>query len=123
MADPTIQPRSFRRALWTPVLFLCLFLAAVAWVAVYWVIPMVQAAHDGAPADRQRVVAYGILVLVLLLFLLLVGLLASFRLSSWMFFSSEQKPTQYVDIWKEAGRRARTPASEELEEPGGDQTA
>jgi len=114
--DPIAHLRRLRRALWTPILFLSLFLAAVAAIAVYWVLPMVRAAQNGTPADRQRAVAYGVLVLILLLFLLLVGLLASFRFSTWAFFSNQRKPTQYVDIWKEAGKRAKTPDAEELEE-------
>lgn len=117
MANPQL-PRPPRPPLWAPVIFLVLFLALVGLVANYWLIPMMQLVKQGTPEQHTRAVAYGTLVLVLLLFLLLVGLMASFRLSSWFFRNTDRsQPTDYIDIWKEAGRRTASPDAKDLEDP------
>lgn len=106
---------------WAPVIFLVCFLALVGLIANYWVMPMLRAVKDGTPADRQRAVIYGTLVLILLLSLLLIGLLASFRFSAWLFRpDGTRTPTKYIDIWEESGRRVTPPTPEELEEPDHD---
>jgi uncharacterized membrane protein YbhN (UPF0104 family) len=120
VGDPIQRLRAIRRAIWTPILFLSLFLALVALISVYWVAPMVEQARSGTPADRQRAVAYGTLVLILLLFLMLLGLVASFRFATRLLRREDRKPTHYVDIWKEAGRRVRTPGPDELEDSADD---
>ena len=110
------RPR--RTITWAPVIFLLCFLAVVGLIADQWVMPMLRATRDGTPADRQRAMIYGTLVLILLLSLLLIGLLTSFRFSAWLFRpDTKAKPTPYIDIWKEAGRRVTPPTSDELEEP------
>jgi hypothetical protein len=112
------QKRPRRTISWAPVVFLVFFLALVAVIANYWVAPMLRAVRDGSPADRQRAVIYGTLVLILLLSLLLIGLLASFRFSAWLFRADgAHTPTPYIDIWEEAGRRVLPPDADELEEP------
>lgn len=108
-----------RTITWAPVIFLVCFLALVGLIANYWVMPMLRAVKDGTPADRQRAMLYGMLVLILLLSLLLIGLLASFRFSAWLFRAdSTHTPTKYIDIWEESGRRMVAPPPEDLEEPG-----
>lgn len=110
------RPR--RTITWAPVIFLVAFLALVALIANYWVVPMLRAVRDGTPADRQRAVIYGTLVLMLLLALLLIGLMASFRFSAWLFRpDGSRTATPYIDIWEEAGRRVLPPDPDELEEP------
>ena len=115
------KKRPRRTITWAPVIFLVCFLAVVGLITDQWVIPMLRAVRDGTPVDRHRAVIYGTLVLILLLSLLLIGLMASFRFSAWLFRpDARSKPTAYIDIWKEAGRRVVPPTSDELEEPKDD---
>ena len=115
------NPRKPQRAvLRASLTFLAGYLVLVALIANYWVVPMLRTSRGGTAADQQRAVIYGTLVLILLLTLLVIGLLASFRFSAWLLRTeTREQPTEYLDIWEEAGRRVTPPTAEELEGKAG----
>ena len=105
--------RSFRsgRTLWAVLLYLAGFALLLVIVTQLYLVPTLIAEHRAGvtPEQRRIMVAHSRLVMVLLLVVLVVGLLLTFRISRFFFprQAEPRKPTQYVDAWKEAGRRLK----------------
>ena len=84
-------------------------------VSHYYLLPAIAAAHNADPQRRKVLAAHATLILALFLFVLLVGLLLTFRIGRFFRPRSNKpaKPTTYVDAWAESGRRLKTPDREE----------
>ena len=103
------------RMLWGVVIYLLGFLVLILAVSRYYLIPALVAEQSATPEQRRVLVAHSWLILSLVLFVLLVGLLLTFRVSRFFFPKNREraKPTQYVDAWQEAGRRLQVEEDEE----------
>jgi hypothetical protein len=103
------------------VLFYMLgFALLLAIVSSYYLVPALIARHTALPDERRLLAANSTLILALLLFILLVGLLLTFRIGRWFFPRTRDpiQPTEYIDVWKEAGRRLKVDDDEENGEQG-----
>jgi hypothetical protein len=105
------------RTLLAVVIYLGSFGILVAVVSEYYLIPALRAKQVATP-DQQKVLAVSSrLILTVVLFVLLMGLLLTFRIGRFFFprRGEPMKPTKYVDAWQEAGRRLEVPEEEEDE--------
>lgn len=80
-------------------------------VVRYYLLPAMAAATHASPHDRQILRAQAALVLMVVLFVIFVGWLFTFRVARYFFprnRTSKRPPaTQYPDAWAEAGRRVQ----------------
>ena len=87
----------------------------IIFVSRYYLYPAMQAAGNASPKDRKLLSAHASLLLALLLFMLLVGLILTFKVGQ--FFQprkrQRQKPTNYPDAWSESARRLEVPPEDE----------
>ena len=87
--------------------FLVLFTLLLVLVNYIYVMPGLEQAKHMNHEQRRKLAANAMLVLMLLLTLLVVGLLITFRISRF-FFPRPTVPrahTKVVDAWAEAGQR------------------
>lgn len=106
-AEP-ISPRH-GRVLVRAIIFLIIFSLVLLAATRLYLLPAMAAARDAGPAERQHLQAVAILMLCVVLFVLFSGLLLTFRPGRFFFPrppTTKQKPTEYIDAWAEAGRRA-----------------
>jgi len=107
------KSRTFRsgRTLWAVLLYLVGFAVLLLIVTRFYLMPTLIAEHRAGvtPEQRRILVAHSRLVMVLLLVVLLLGLLLTFRIGRFFFprHTEPRKPTKYVDAWEEAGRRLK----------------
>jgi len=107
------KSRTFRsgRTLWAVLLYLVGFAVLLLMVTRFYLMPTLIAEHRAGvtPEQRRILVAHSRLVMVLLLLVLLLGLLLTFRIGRFFFprQTEPRKPTKYVDAWEEAGRRLK----------------
>jgi hypothetical protein len=113
MNEPSPRSRG-GRSYFRVVAFLLGFAAILVVVCFYYLFPAMEAAQQGTPRDRKTLSAVSWLVLAVVLFVLIVLLLLSFRISRFFFprASPPRSRTTYVDAWSESGKRMRTPPEE-----------
>ena len=103
------------RSVGAVLIYLVGFLLLVTFISNFYLIPATRVFGQADPQGRRLMAADAMLILTLVLFLLFVGLLMTFRVGR--FFrprrNTPNKPTKYVDAWKESGRRLKTPDSDE----------
>ena len=99
------------RTYWAVLLFLVGFGALIAFVSFYYLLPAMDAALGATPRQRRGLAAYSSLLLALVLFILFVGLMMTFRFGRFFFPRSAPPPakTKYVDAWAESGKRMSVP--------------
>jgi hypothetical protein len=99
---------------WAILAFLLAFAALTAILIWYYLVPAGQAAKVADPHGRAQLRAVSALLLAVVLFVLLVGLILTFRVGRFFFPRPPEKPakTQYVDAWAESAKRMKTPPSE-----------
>ncbi len=85
MIDPAYLRRAFRRPFWATVAFLLAFTALLSLVADYFMRPAVVAAHVATPPERRQLSAISILLLAILLIMLTLGLMLTFRIHRFFF--------------------------------------
>ena len=97
------------------LIYLVGFLLLLTLVSHFYLIPATQVYAGADPRARKLLSADATLIMMVILLLLFVGLLITFRISR--FFrprpNTPNKPTEYVDAWKEAARRLKTPDPDE----------
>ncbi len=87
--------------------FLILFAILVILASRFYLIPAMEIARRSDHAHRRLLAARSLLLMSVLLTILLVGLLMTFRISRF-FFPPQSRPrvrTKVVDAWLEAGKR------------------
>ena len=89
MTDAAHLRRAFRRAFWATLAFLLAFVALLLLIARYFMQPAVVAAHVATPPERRQLSAISILLLAILLIMLTVGLMLSFRVHRFFVPSRE----------------------------------
>jgi predicted histidine transporter YuiF (NhaC family) len=116
---PAIDRRRRRRrparSIVAVLIYLVGFVILLVMVSHYYLVPAIEATRDATHLQRKALSAYATLVLMLVLFVLLIGLLLTFKIGR--FFRPRplqpRKPTRYVDAWEESGRRLKLPEKDE----------
>jgi hypothetical protein len=101
------------RIYWATLAFLLGFALLIVVISDWYLLPALDAARQAAPAERKTLAAHARLLLAIVLFILVAGILLTFRFGR--FFLPRQrernKPTQYSDAWAESARRVEVPPS------------
>jgi hypothetical protein len=101
------------RTILSVLIFLFLFTVLLSLVSKYYIVPSIIAANQLSKTNpdelhkRHAMAANAMLVLMLMLTLLVIGLLITFRIGR-LFFPRPTAPrtrTKVVDAWAEAGKR------------------
>lgn len=98
----------YQGAVYAPVIaFLLGFTALLIFVSYFYLFPALRARQNATEPERRVLAAHALLLMAVLLFILLMGLILTFRLGR--FFLPRRRtsirPTIYPDAWAEAGRR------------------
>ena len=103
------------RTYWAVLLFFVGFAALICVVSFYYLMPAMDAALDATPKQRRGLAAYSWLLMSLVLFILFVGLMMTFRIGRFVFPRSTPPPskTTYVDAWAESAKRISVPDEED----------
>ena len=115
MATGTEPPsHRLRRVLWGSVAFVAGFSALIVIVFHYFLVPAAAAAKSADLAGKRQLSAVSMLMLVILLFIMLIGLLMTFRVRRFFQPSQSGAPTktQHIDAWAESARRMTVPPEE-----------
>jgi len=99
------------RTPWAVLLFLVGFATLIVFVSFYYLMPAMKAALSAGPSQRRHLAAHSSLLMALILLILFVGLLMTFRIGRF-FFPRSSPPaakTKYVDAWAESAKRISVP--------------
>jgi hypothetical protein len=103
------------RVRWGVLVFLALFAVGVVILSHYYVMPALRASlgarQQGDRMGTQAIRATSALLLAIILFILVTGVLLTFRMGR-LFFPRKLGPrtrTKYVDAWGESAKRMETP--------------
>lgn len=101
--------RSLLRLSWGVILYLLGFAVLLTFISHYYLLPALAAAKTATPTEKHILVAHARLILVVFLFVLLVGLMMTFRVARFFLPRppGESHTTAYTDAWTESGRRMR----------------
>ena len=99
------------RTPWAVVVFLVGFGVLITFVSFYYLLPAMDAALDASPRQRRGLAAYSWLLMALVLMILFVGLMMTFRVGRFFLPRSAPPPskTKYVDAWAESAKRVSVP--------------
>ena len=108
------------RSYWAVLLFFVGFAVLISVVSFYYLMPAMDAALDATPRQRRGLAAYSWLLMAIVLFIVFVGLMITFRFGRFFLPRSTPPPskTKYVDAWAESAKRISVP-DEPDEEPHG----
>jgi len=84
-------------------------------IVSYTLVPGMEAAKDATAEEKRTLVAWYRLLLAVILFILLAGLMITFRFGR-LFFPRPTAPrskTEYVDAWTESARRMEVPPADD----------
>jgi hypothetical protein len=105
------RTRPAGRVLWATLAFMAGFAILLAFVSRWYLIPAMQAAQDATGPEKQQIVAHSRLLLAVVLFILVAGILLTFRFGRYFIprAGEKAKPTQYPDAWAESAKRVSVP--------------
>ena len=97
--------------MWAMVAYLLGFAVLITFIAWYYLIPALEAATNATPPQRQQLSAYSLLLLAIILLIVFVGIVLTFRVSRYFFPRPPHGRTQteYVDAWAESAKRLDAP--------------
>lgn len=80
-------------------------------VSYFYLFPALEAKQTATPQEKKVLAAHALLLLAVLLFILLSGLILTFRIGRFFQPRRRQqvKPTNYPDAWAESARRVEVP--------------
>lgn len=89
------------------IAFLLGFTVLLIFVSYFYLFPALRARQTATEPERRVLAAHALLLMAVLLFILLMGLILTFRLGRFFLprRRSSIRPTIYPDAWAEAGRR------------------
>jgi hypothetical protein len=95
--------------------FLFAFGALLIFVCHYYLFPALEAGRHATGPERRLLSAHAALLLAVMLFILLMGLILTFRIGRFFLPRRRQppRPTVYPDAWSEAGRRLEIDSEDE----------
>ena len=93
--------------MWAMVAYLLGFAVLITFIAWYYLIPALEAATSATPNQRQQLSAYSLLLMAVVLLIVFVGIVLTFRVSRYFFPRPPHRRTQteYVDAWAESAKR------------------
>ena len=104
---------------WGTFVFLIVFVILLVVVARYTLVPGLAAITQNPTTQQSnQLVAWYSLLLFVLLFILFVGIVMTFRFGR-LFFPHPTEPrtkTQYTDAWAESGKRMQVPPEDQSDE-------
>ena len=91
------------------------FAILLAFISRWYLIPAMQAVQTAQGVEKRQLVAHSRLLLAIVLFILVAGLLLTFRFGRYIAprLGEKQKPTQYPDAWAESAKRVSVPPRDE----------
>ena len=94
------------------------FAALFVFVVYYYLIPATEAFGQATPGQQRVLAAHSRLLLAILLFILLAGLVLTFRVGRFFFPRPRPpfKPTRYPDAYAESARRIKLDDEDPAEE-------
>src|SRR5688500_2505866 len=100
------------RTPWAVLLFLVGFATLIVFVSFYYLMPAMKAALSAGPSQRRHLAAHSSLLMALILLILFIGLMITFRIGRFFFPRSAPPPakTKYVAARAEAAQRVWVPA-------------
>jgi len=103
------------RILWATLAFMAGFAILLAFISRWYLIPAMQAVQTAQGVEKRQLVAHSRLLLAIVLFILVAGLLLTFRFGRYFAprLGEKQKPTQYTDAWAESAKRVSVPPRDE----------
>jgi heme/copper-type cytochrome/quinol oxidase subunit 2 len=107
MPPPGDPHHRFRRSMWAMVAYLVGFAILITFIAWYYLIPAMDAARNATANQRQQLSAYSLLLMAILLLVVFVGIVLTFRVSRYFFPRppGSRTQTKYVDAWAESAKR------------------
>jgi NADH:ubiquinone oxidoreductase subunit 5 (subunit L)/multisubunit Na+/H+ antiporter MnhA subunit len=104
--------------MWATLVFLAGFAVLIAIIARWYLLPAMAAAQNATGAEKRQLVAHSRLLLAVVLFILVAGILLTFRFGRYFIprTGEKAKPTQYPDAWAESARRVSVPPREDDDE-------
>lgn len=114
MPDPHDFQRPFRTP-WSLLAFLLAYVVLLIVLSRVYLIPALQVIGSATEKERRLLSAHSLLLLAVVLFILGVGLVLTFRIGRFFFPrpTPTRTQTRYVDAWAEAGRRAKADEDQE----------
>ena len=104
---------------WGVLAFMLGFSLLVVGLIWFYLMPAGEALQGAGRADRQRLGAVSALLLAVVLLVLLIGLMLTFRIGRYFLprgtGQQPRKTTQYVDAWAESGKRVKAPPGDRPE--------
>src|SRR5262245_35680727 len=93
------------RTPWGLLIFLVGYVVLLVVVSRYYLIPALNVVHEATAKEKKLLSASSALLLAVVLFIIGVGIVLTFRVSRFFFprpSIAREKPTQYVDAWSES---------------------
>jgi hypothetical protein len=108
---------------WATLAFMAGFALLLVFVSRWYLIPALEASRVASGEQKRQLAAHARLVLAIVLFILVAGILLTFRFGRYFAprLGEKSKPTQYVDAWAESGRRVSVPSRRDDEEDDDDE--
>jgi hypothetical protein len=103
---------------WAALAFLLGFTIFLVFLSRYYLLPALDAVRHTNVPGRKELRAWSTLLLAIVLFILLVGLILTFRVGRFFLPRPPAKRvrTKYVDAWAESGKRLETVSDEDEDE-------
>ena len=103
----TQLPNRSGRTMLAVLAFLLAFAILIVIVSEAYLLPALAAFNNATKAQRNEMAAYARLLMSILLVVLVIGLMLTFRMGRWFFPRSSEPPvkTKFIDAWAEAGKR------------------
>jgi lysylphosphatidylglycerol synthetase-like protein (DUF2156 family) len=111
MALPGDEHSRLRRSTWAMVAYLLGFAVLITIISRYYLIPAMQAANEATAGERRQLSAYSMLLMAIVLLIVVVGIILTFRISRF-FFPRPAHPRatmKDIDAWSESARRMSPP--------------
>lgn len=90
------------------------FAVLIVVVSHYYLLPALETSQVATRGEKRQLAAHSSLLLAIILFLLIAGILLTFRFGRYFVprLGEKPKPTQYVDAWAESAKRVSVPPRE-----------
>jgi formate hydrogenlyase subunit 3/multisubunit Na+/H+ antiporter MnhD subunit len=94
------------------------FAILIAFISRWYLIPAMEAAQNATGVEKRQLVAHSRLLLAVVLFILVAGILLTFRFGRYFVPRAGEKarPTEYPDAWAESAKRVSVPPRESQDE-------
>ena len=111
VTTPPLYCHRAGRILWATLAFMAGFAMLIAFISRWYLIPAMEAAQNATGLEKRQLVAHSRLLLAVVLFILVAGILLTFRFGRYFIprAGEKTKPTQYPDAWAESARRVSVP--------------